>query len=440
MIHKKRAFHARMRPETLALRAQLAINRRIPTSTLPLVPLFGLNGSANSTGNGNGAGFLNDGHDDLPNGSATGPQRLRFVILGRSITSSWGNGHATTYRSLVRELTRQGHEVLFLERDAEWSASNRDLPSPPYGRVALYTDLRQLRSRWAREVRNADVVMVGSCVPEGTAIGQWVTRIAHGVTVFYDIDTPVTVANLARGDLDYLTAALIPRYQLYLSFTGGPILHLLEDHYGSPMARPLYCSVDPTLYYPEQCEKKWDMGYMGTYSEDRQPALDELLLQPARHWSTGRFVVAGSQYPKQFRWPRNVRRYAHLAPGKHRAFYNSQRLTLNVTRAEMVEAGYAPSVRLFEAAACGTPIISDWWEGLDQFFTPNREILISRSSEESLYYLLAMDESERVAVGQRARKRVLASHTARHRAEELTGYILDIMKPSRAAATLVPSL
>ncbi|HWI57760.1 MAG TPA: glycosyltransferase, partial [Bacillota bacterium] len=353
-----------MKRETIALRSQLATARRSPAMPSPLearqAQPAGTLGEARVTGG-------------LEGGAAHGSceRSLKIVILGLSITSSWGNGHATTYRGLVRELTARGHSVLFLERDVEWYASNRDLPKPPFGRVALYSTLKQLKERFATAVRNADLVIVGSYVQEGRAIGEWVTRIAQGVTAFYDIDTPVTMANLSNGDLDYLSVALISRYQMYLSFTGGPILDLLEKRYGSPMARPLYCSVDTTLYFPEEREKKWELGYMGTYSEDRQPALDELLLEPARHWSQGRFVVAGPQYPKTIRWPRNVKRYIHLSPVKHRAFYNAQKFTLNITRADMIEAGYSPSVRLFEAAACGTPIISDFWEGLDSFFEPN---------------------------------------------------------------------
>src|SRR4051812_16337134 len=165
---------------------------------------------------------------------------LKIVILGLSITSSWGNGHATTYRGLVKELAARGHRVLFLERDQQWYAANRDLPKPPYSRVALYTTLKQLKDRFTTAVRNADLVVVGSYVPEGIAIGEWVLRTAQGATAFYDIDTPVTMSGLARGDVDYVSPAQIARYNVYLSFTGGPILDFIENEYGSPMARPLY--------------------------------------------------------------------------------------------------------------------------------------------------------------------------------------------------------
>jgi spore maturation protein CgeB len=380
-----------------------------------------------------GRGRLNGEHRLQP-GEQLAPRRLRFVILGLSITSSWGNGHATTYRGLVRELTARGHDVLFLERNVEWYASNRDMTKPPFGRLALYSSFKEMKDRYATAVRNADVVIVGSYVQEGASIGEWVSRHAHGVTAFYDIDTPVTISKLQDGDLDYLSKRLISRYDLYLSFTGGPILDRIETLYGSRLARPLYCSVDATLYYPEQREHKWDFGYMGTYSEDRQPALDELLLEPARNWNEGKFVVAGPQYPKTMRWPKNVKRFTHLPPSRHRSFYNAQKFTLNVTRADMVEAGYSPSVRLFEAAACGTPIISDWWDGLDSFFEPNKEILISHGSEESLHYILNISEEERQRLGAQARARVMSAHTARHRAIELENYVLDVLKPTKSKA------
>jgi spore maturation protein CgeB len=355
------------------------------------------------------------------------PPALRIVILGLSITSSWGNGHATTYRGLVRELTGRGHDVLFLERDVEWYASNRDMPRPRQGRVALYRDLAELKRRFAGAVSEADLVIVGSYVPEGVEVGEWVTRIARGVTAFYDIDTPVTLAKLERGEADYLSKQLIPRYQMYLSFTGGPTLERLERDYGSPMARPLYCSVDPELYYPGAARLRWDLGYMGTYSADRQPGLERLLLQPARAWSNGRFAVAGPQYPKGLRWPRNVRRIQHLPPARHRGFYNAQRFTLNLTRADMVAAGFSPSVRLFEAAACATPIVSDYWDGLSTLFEPDEEILIARSPGNVLEWIRDLPEGERVAIGQRARVRVLSEHTAVHRAAELEGYAREVL-------------
>jgi spore maturation protein CgeB len=361
--------------------------------------------------------------------------QLRIVFLGLSITSSWGNGHATTYRGLVRELSAAGHDVLFLERDVEWYADNRDLPRPPYGRTAIYRSLGELKHRFGGEIREADLVVVGSFVPQGVSVGRWVTRVARGVTAFYDIDTPVTLARLAQRHAAYITADLIPAYDLYLSFTGGPTLERLQVQYGARAARPLYCSVDPALYYPDPVTPTWDLGYMGTYSDDRQPMLERLLIEPARRWAKGTFVVVGPQYPPHITWPANVGRVDHLPPAKHRRFYNAQRFTLNVTRADMIRAGWSPSVRLFEAAACATPIVSDWWPGLETLFDPGEEILIARTPEDTLAYVHELPENERRRIGTAARKRVLADHTARHRAGELERYALELLDRRPAAAT-----
>ncbi len=363
---------------------------------------------------------------------------LNIVILGLSITSSWGNGHATTYRALVRALVERGHRILFLERNMPWYAENRDLPNPPYGCTELYGDLDELKTRFEGPVRTADLVIVGSYVPDGVAVGAWVLATALGVPAFYDIDTPITLSRLAQGDYEYLAPNQISQYALYLSFAGGKVLEQLEQVYRSPAARPLYCAVDPDLYYPERHELQWDLGYMGTYSPDRQPGLDRLLLEPARQLHESQFVVAGPNFPQVESWPGNVKHFTHLAPDRHRAFYNEQRFTLNLTRAAMAAVGFSPSVRLFEAGACGVPIISDYWEGLDTFFTPGEEILVAASSAEVAEMLQDIPEIQRAAIGARARAAVLAKHTAAHRAMELEGYVADVGAASTGAPVSTP--
>lgn len=349
---------------------------------------------------------------------------LDIIIFGLSVTSAWGNGHATTYRALVRALSEQGHRVRFFERNMPWYADNRDLPNPPYCRTYLYSSIRELSDYFDGDVC-ADAVIVGSYVPEGARLAEWLLPRATGITAFYDLDTPVTVARLERDDCEYLNASLIPGYDLYLSFAGGPILKRLRAQYGAQDVRPLYCSVDPLAYFPMDISKQYDLGYLGTYSSDRQPALERLLLEPARRWPEGRFSVAGPQYPATLQWPANVERTEHLPPHAHCAYYNSQRFTLNITRADMVANGYSPSVRLFEAAACGVPIITDEWCGLEGFFEPGREILIARSSDESLSYLHDMKPEQMLEIAQRARARVLNAHTSARRAQELVTYIRE---------------
>jgi spore maturation protein CgeB len=352
---------------------------------------------------------------------------VRLIVLGLSLSSSWGNGHATTFRALLRAFAGRGHQVTFLERDVPWYASQRDLADPDWCRLAFYRDLDELE-RWAGEVAAADAVVVGSYVPDGVAVGRWVQERAGGVVGFYDIDTPVTLAKLARGDFEYLSPELIPGYAPYLSFTGGPTLQLLERRYGTPMARALYCSVDEGAYRPLDCPKRWDLSYLGTYSADRQPTLNRLLVETARAHPDRRFAVAGPQYPDGIDWPANVERIDHLPPSEHAAFYSASRWTLNVTRADMIAAGWSPSVRLFEAAACGTPILSDRWDGLNRLLEPGREILLADTAADVGRALARTDAD---AIGAAARRRILAEHTAAHRAAELERHLGDAQSVSR---------
>ncbi|HET9068475.1 MAG TPA: glycosyltransferase [Amaricoccus sp.] len=362
---------------------------------------------------------------------------MKLVVLGLSLASSWGNGHATTYRSLLRAFAARGHDVVFLEREVPWYADpHRDLPDPEFCRLAFYGDLRDLE-RWQGEVAAADAVVVGSYVPDGVAVGRWAQETATGLVAFYDIDTPVTLVRLAAGDREYLAPELIPRYDLYLSFTGGATLRYLERAYGAPAARALYCSVDADSYRPVATPKTWDLSYLGTYSADRQPGLQSLLLDVARQKPEIRCVVAGPLYPAGIDWPANVERLEHVPPSGHPAFYSASRFTLNLTRRDMAAAGYSPSVRLFEAAACGTPIISDDWEGLDTLFRPEREIVLAADAG-AVLRALQMPEPRRQDMADRARRRILAQHTAGHRAAELERHLEDGRARTRHPGLLNP--
>ena len=358
------------------------------------------------------------------------PDRLRLVFIGLSITSSWGNGHATNYRALLRALHARGHDVLFLERDVSWYRDTADMPEPSFARLGLYKSLSELRAAYRREIASADAVVLGSFVPEGHEVSRWVHATAKGITAFYDIDTPVTLAKLERGDHEYLSPDVIPGFDLYLSFTGGPTLRTIERRYGSPRARAFYCLVDPDLYRPDPSARiDVDLGYIGTYSDDRQPALERLLIEPARRAAQRKFAVAGPQYPETIEWPGNVERIEHLPPSGHRAFYCGQRFTLNITRADMVRAGYSPSVRLFEAAACGTPIISDRWSGIETIFRPGEEILLADTAGDVLSYLRDISDAQRARIAAAARRRVLAEHTAGKRAEQF----LDLLAEAKSS-------
>ena len=335
---------------------------------------------------------------------------MRIVLLGLSITSSWGNGHATNYRALMRALRQRGHNTLFLERDAPWFAVQRDEP----GAAVLYGSVDELCTRHDDAVRDADLVVLGSHVPDGVAVGEWLVETAVGTTAFYDLDTPVTLAKLDAGDEEYLAPELVPCFDLYLSSTAGPALERIELDYGARRACAFHSFVDAEAFRPLEVPRDLDLGYVVADCDDRQHAVERLLLAPA-HWTPARrFAVAGPQHPETVAWPPNVERIEHLPPAARPGFYARQRFALDVTR--------APSERLLEAAACGVPVICDAWEGLGAFFEPGRDILVAQTADDVLDHL-ALPEAERDAIGRRARERVLRKHTAAHRARELERHV-----------------
>lgn len=357
---------------------------------------------------------------------------MKIVIFGLSITSSWGNGHATTFRALARALHQRGHRIIFFERDQEWYASNRDMPEPPFCDVRIYQRWNNVLPAARRELKHCDVAMIGSYFPDAMRAIPEVLDSPACVKSFYDIDTPITIGQLRTGGADYLKPEQVSGFDIYFSFTGGPLLRELEQKFGAKTAVPLYCSVDAEKYCsaPVRRQYQCDFSYMGTYAPDRQSKIEELLCRPAALRPDKNFLVAGPQYPNDLRWPENVKLITHVEPRFHASFYSSSRFTLNVTRREMVLAGYSPSVRLFEAAACSAAIISDCWPGLETFFTPGEEILLAESHRQVVDYLDGMDQMEIRRIGKKAQQRVLAEHSSQQRARQFEAYIKGNAMPA----------
>jgi spore maturation protein CgeB len=356
---------------------------------------------------------------------------MKLVVFGLTITSSWGNGHATLWRALCRALVLRGHRVVFFERDVPWYAEARDLTRCAGVEIALYADWEQARHLVDAHLRDADVAMVTSYCPDGVAASNAVLSSKAAARVFYDLDTPVTLDRLRAGERpSYLPPQGLGGFDLVLSYTGGAALNRLKSELGARRVAPLYGSVDPGLHRPGPATPAYraDLSYLGTYAADRQAALEALLVEPARRQPERRFVIGGSQYPDAFPWAPNIFFVRHMPPPEHPAFFSSSRLTLNVTRRAMAALGYCPSGRLFEAAACGTPILSDWWEGIDRFYAPGSEILIARSTEDAVA-AINLSDSELRQVAQAARERTLAEHTADHRARDLEQALATLNDP-----------
>ena len=353
---------------------------------------------------------------------------MKIVIFGLTLSSSWGNGHATPYRALIRALATAGHDVSFYEKDVEYYYWRRDFTAWPHCRLVLYDEWEKVRASALADARSADVALVGSYCPDGARISDELLGLARPLRVFYDLDTPITLWNLARGDLFYLRRDQVPAFDLYLSFTGGAVLRQLVRVWGARVVRPLYGCVDADEYQRVEPQARFtcDFSYMGTYAGDRQPAVEELFLAPAQALPERRFLLAGTMYPPQ-RWPENVHHIDHVRPAEHAAFYSSSRLTLNVTRALMAASGWCPSGRFFEAAACGAPIVTDEWPGLAEFFDPARELVVARTRDD-VVRALRLPDAELATLAARARQRTLDEHTGTVRAQQLLAACEDAQR------------
>jgi spore maturation protein CgeB len=342
---------------------------------------------------------------------------LKITLFGLTLSSSWGNGHATPYRAILRALHRLGHRITFYERDVPYYAVHRDFHQCAYCDLKLYSSWDEVQAQALAEAAESDVVITASYVPEGARIAEALLSLDKPLRVFYDLDTPITLNRLAEGDLDYLQAKQLSAFDLVLSWTGGEALIALERDFGVKVARPLFGCVDPDIYHPVQPSPnlRCELSYMGTYARDRQEKLESMFLQPARMRPNSGFLLAGSQYPSEWQWPANVQRSEHVRPGDHPALYSSSRVTLNLTREGMATSGYCPSGRFFEAAACGTPIVTDWFRGLDAFFEPGKELLVANNTEEVLHALDRPDV-DLFLMARRARQRTLDEHTGDQRA------------------------
>lgn len=361
---------------------------------------------------------------------------MQFVIFGLTVSSSWGNGHATLWRGLWRALARRGHRIVFFERDVPYYAEHRDLAELAGGELVLYPDWDDIVARARRELQGSDVAMVTSYCPDGVAASDLMTESAGGaLKVFYDMDTPVTLENLREGrTVPYIGPRGLRDFDLVLSYTGGRSLEELRSLLAARRVRPLYGHVDPEVHRPVPPVDAYrcSLSYLGTYAADRQATLDALFIEPARRLPDQSFVIGGSQYPVDFPWTANMRFLSHLPPAEHPALFCSSRLTLSVTRRAMAENGYCPSGRLFEAAACGTPIVSDWWPGLEIFMEPGREIIVARQARD-VVAALEMSDAQLRQIALDARERVFAEHTSERRAEQLERMLDELPRPAAQA-------
>ncbi len=353
---------------------------------------------------------------------------MKIVIFGLSVSSSWGNGHATIWRGLISALTRMDHKVIFFEKDVDYYASNRDFEKCNGLTLILYEKWEQIRKKAEESVRSSDVSIVTSYCPDAIEASEIIITRAGGLKIFYDLDTPVTLRNIENGKWPfYMPRNGLGQFDLVLSYTGGIALKKIKEILGARLVIPLYGSADPQLHYPTCRMNKYssDLSYLGTYAEDRQGKLEELFFKPAAILEKKQFLLAGAQYPESLKLTRNITYLPHVAPPEHSSFYCSSSFTLNVTRDAMATMGYCASGRLFEAALCEVPVLSDDWKGIETFFNPGEEIILVHSARDVIE-ALKMPLVERQKLAKAARRRVLREHTAEKRAQELIAIIKGV--------------
>jgi spore maturation protein CgeB len=360
---------------------------------------------------------------------------MKIVIFGLSVSSAWGNGHATHWRGLCRELGKRGHRVIFFERDVPYYAEHRDLTQLLGASLILYDNWKDILPLASHSLDDADVGLVTSYCGDAIAACELVLDSRSKLRVFYDLDTPITLESVhGHGYCSYLPKRGLNDFDLVFSYTGGRALSDLQTDLGARRVAALYGSVDPSVHRPvfPMLDYHSDLSHLGTYAEDRRAVLDELLIEPASRCPHQRFLIGGPQYPQKFMWRPNMYYRSHVSPAEHSQFYCSSRFTLNVTRRPMARMGFCPSNRLFEAAACGVPIISDLWEGLDQFFEPDDELIVARCADD-VVDALGLNDEERRRIGKRARERALSEHTAAQRAIQMENTLGSVLSSTAFA-------
>ncbi len=361
---------------------------------------------------------------------------MKIAIFGLTLSSSWGNNHATLWRGLCKALVNLGHEFVFFERDVPYYASTRDWASLPpslgNSKLVLYPDWSAIEHGVRRELADCDTAIVSSYCFDAQAATDAILDARHPLAVFYDLDTPVTLDALRSGkQVHYIPWRGLGDFDLVLSYTGGAALEALRSDLCAHRVRALYGHVDPDVHHPVDPVSRYRaaLSWLGCYSADRQTTLEELFMAPAQQRPNQRFLIGGSQYPEHFPWGKNMHFACDLPPREYAAFFSSSRLTLNVTREPMARMGWCPTTRLFEAAACGAAVLSDEWCGLDDFYTPGEQILVARDTADTLA-ALDMSDAQLEAIGRAARERTLDEHTSLHRARQLIHYLEELRSPA----------
>jgi spore maturation protein CgeB len=346
---------------------------------------------------------------------------MNIAFYGSSLLSSYWNGAATYYRGLLRDLALRGWSVTFYEPDAFDRQSHRDIDPPEWAKVVVYPATEEAVRAVTAEARRADVVVKASGVGvfDDLLLEATVAAAApHALRLFWDVDAPATLAEL-RATPDHPMHRLLPRLDMVLTYGGGPPVIDAYRAIGARACRPIYNALDPQTHHPVAFDPRFagDLAFLGNRLPDREARVERFFLEPAAQLPERRFLIAGSGWDDK-PMPANVGRIGHLSTNDHNAFNVSPLAVLNIARDSMAEVGFSPATRVFEAAGAGACLITDAWEGIELFLTPDEEVLVARDGQDVVEHLAALTPERARAIGEAARQRIVAEHTYARRAVE----------------------
>lgn len=350
------------------------------------------------------------------------PEPMRIAFFASSLLSSYWNGAATYYRGIARALHRRGHRIAFFEPDAFDRQSHRDIEEPEWAKVVVYANREDAALAALEQAQDYDVVVKASGVGVFDALleREALAHQARGATViFWDVDAPATLERVEL-DPDDAFRALIPRYDLVLTYGGGPRVVDAYRRLGARDCVPIYNALDPDTHHPVPPDPRFaaDLGFLGNRLPDREARVGRFFFEAARRAPERTFLLGGAGWDDAA-LPPNVRGIGHVGTEDHNAFNASVRIALNINRESMARFGYSPPTRVFEAAGAGACLIVDAWDGIEAFLEPGREVLVAEDGAAVAAYLESTDAACARRIGARARERLLAQHTYAQRAIEV---------------------
>ncbi|NDU99789.1 CgeB family protein [Pseudoroseicyclus tamaricis] len=360
-----------------------------------------------------------------------------LAFYGSSLVSSYWNGAATYYRGILRALAGHGWDITFHEPDVWGRQEHRDMDPPPWARVNVWPGTPEGMLAAATRAAEADVVVVASGIgyeDDDALRAEVLANAAAGaVLIWWDVDAPATLAGM-EGQPDHPLRRDLPKFDIVLTYGGGPPVVEAYRGIGARDCVPVYNALDPQTHHPVQPEPRFkaDLGFLANRLPDREARVEEFFLRPAKRLPHRRFLLGGSGWEPSA-LPSNVHAIGHVGTSAHNAFNNSPRAVLNVARDSMAAIGFSPATRVFEAAGAGACLITDAWEGIEQFLQPDVEVLVARDGQDVAAHVEALSPQRAAAIGEAARRRILAAHTYDHRATDVTALLSRLMQKEPAA-------